>query len=107
MNANYVCDFRAGCANMKKAFGARATLTVTEAIRSSPHLAEALVIAGLVSRPDAVNMALALQDARQCPMPDCDCTGGSNGKREAPTTAGTNTGMNALLQTILQGTTAA
>lgn len=73
-SANGTCDFGPNCANLKNAFGPSAAAGAIEIVRSSPHLAEALVNAGLVSACNAVNMALALQEARQCPLPSCPCT---------------------------------
>jgi hypothetical protein len=72
MRASVICDFRRGCTNLESAFGPL-TINAAATIQASAHLAEALVLTGLAGRRHAVDMALALQEARQCPMPSCTC----------------------------------
>ena len=68
-----LCDFRRGCALINDVFPDRPEFA-REVITSSPHLAEALYRSGLiVNGKAAVDMALAMQEARTCPPSGCDC----------------------------------
>jgi len=69
-----ICDFRSGCALIADTFPDRAALAQA-AITSTPHLAEALFRAGLIADGKAaIAMALAMQEARMCPLSVCCCT---------------------------------
>jgi hypothetical protein len=69
-----VCDFRLGCALVLETFPNGAA-SAHAAITSTPHLAEALFNAGLITnRGMAVAMARAMQEARTSPLPGCICS---------------------------------
>jgi hypothetical protein len=72
-DASAICDFRPGCTLIFR-------LTPNDAayaqsvISSTPHLAQALFELGLTAYGAAsIEMALAVQEARECPFSDCSC----------------------------------
>lgn len=68
-----VCDFRPGCALISDVFPDRAAFAQA-AIRSTLHLAETLFQAGLITNGRAaIDMALAMQEARTCSPTGCSC----------------------------------
>ncbi len=68
-----VCDFRPGCKLIVDAFPNDGKVAQA-AITSTPHLAEALLRSGLITNGKAaIDMALALQEARTDPLPGCSC----------------------------------
>ena len=70
-----VCDFRPGCALILDLFPANSVFALL-AVRSAPHLAEALFQSGLITNGGAaIDMALAIQESRRCPSFDCSCLG--------------------------------
>lgn len=68
-----VCDFGDGCKILCTVFHDRAS-AAQQAIKSSPHLAEALFSFGLNEKTEAVDMALAIQEARYWPDLNCKCS---------------------------------
>jgi hypothetical protein len=71
---NLLCDFRDRCALISDLFPDRTAFALLS-INSTPHLAEALFQSGLISDGRAaINMALAIQEARGCPPRGCSCT---------------------------------
>jgi hypothetical protein len=73
-----ICDFRSGCALIFDAFPDKAAIAQLH-ISSTPHLAEALFQGGLITNGQAaIDMALAMQEARTSPLPGCSCLRGQN-----------------------------
>lgn len=72
-NGFRACDFRLGCAIIVDLFHDNAA-TAYVAIQTHPHLAECLIKLGWTTDGHAaVDMALAIQDARTCPPLCCGC----------------------------------
>jgi hypothetical protein len=78
-----ICDFRKGCAIIRS-LCALDLDQVRRVVCSTLHLAEALVRLGFPRTSSTVDMALALQEARQSPPGDCICLAEKTEKPEAP-----------------------
>jgi hypothetical protein len=85
-----ICDFASGCVLMGDIFLDRAAFA-QQTVTSTPHLAEGLFQSGLImSIEAAIDMALAIQEARTDPPSGCICLSsqGEADKKRSPLTSG-------------------